>query len=184
MKVLASKGNKKIGKDTLIINITSATDCPSKKKGLCKHCGKCYAMKAERIYPQVLPYRRKQTKIFDQLKVFEYSQDLREIIGKRRIKTKYIRFSESGDFRNQKDVDKLFAIAKSLKDLNIVIYGYTARKDLNFDHRPANLVMNGSSFMIDNNFTPYEKGKACKMNCRICNLCKTKGNKTINVKMH
>ena len=53
-------GNKKIGNDTLIFNMGSATDCPSKKLGLCRHCDKCYALKAERQYPQVRPFRDRQ----------------------------------------------------------------------------------------------------------------------------
>jgi len=58
------RGNKKLGKDTLIFNMTSATNCPSKRLGLCQLKGrcesKCYALRAEKRFPAVLEYREEQ----------------------------------------------------------------------------------------------------------------------------
>lgn len=189
--MLVSKGNHKIGKDTLILNITSATDCPSRALGLCQVPGKCYAMKAERMYPQVLPYRRKQTEYWDQHNSEEIARDLADVIKRStKLPIKYIRISESGDFRYQEDVTKLVEIAEHLVDTGVVLYCYTARKELDFSKAPANLVVNGSAWMADNSFTAVPKkdlGKyqvTCPGNCRICSLCKTKAGLDIKVGIH
>ena len=51
--LLLSNGNSKIGNDTMILNMGSAMNCPSKKLGLCKLGSKCYALKAEKLYKPV-----------------------------------------------------------------------------------------------------------------------------------
>lgn len=180
-----SKGNKKIGNDTLIINITSATDCPSKKLGLCKHPGKCYAMKAERQYPACLPYRRSQTEVFDSMRVNDIVAEFRRLIKASKTPVKYIRYSESGDFRSQQDVDKLSMIARHLHSDGVTMYGYTARRDLDFTK--AWMVVNGSGFMVHNEFkavTDPQSGNTCPGNCRDCNKCKVRSGQTIEVKYH
>ena len=60
LKELLSFGNLKVGKDTAIFNMTPAFRCPSEELGLCSIAKICYAKKAERMYPQVTPYREKQ----------------------------------------------------------------------------------------------------------------------------
>lgn len=190
-KLLVSQGNHKLGKDTLILNMTSATKCPSKALGLCKIPGKCYAMKAERMYPRVLPYRTKQAEYWDKNGPIKIAADLREEI-KRHTKSriKYIRIAEAGDFRTQADVTKLYIIADLLADTGVIIYGYTARKDLEFPYGPPNLVLNGSGFMLDNMFTAVDPKTMsnyqvkCAGNCRICSLCKAAGKQDIKVAMH
>ena len=69
MKLDIKKGNKKIGTNTLIFNMCSATDCPSKKRGLCQlpDTKYCYAFGAEIRYKAVLAYRRRQEKAWDKL---------------------------------------------------------------------------------------------------------------------
>jgi len=54
-----------------------------------------------------------------------------------------LRFSESGDFRTQKDVDKASAIADLL---DVPVWTYTARRDLDFTNLPANFTVNGSGY--------------------------------------
>ena len=49
-------GNSKLPKSTLIVNLSSAENCPSRKRGLCEIEDKCYARKCERIYPN---YKKK-----------------------------------------------------------------------------------------------------------------------------
>ena len=176
-----SIGNKKLGRDTAIINFTSATDCPSKRLGLCRHCDICYAMKAERQYPAVLPYRRRQA-----------LQWQRESLGSikagivKHSKVKYIRFSEAGDFKDQNDVNKLAALARIMPDYTF--YGYTARQDLSFKNVPDNVVIQGSGFRVHNTFNvifkPVPSSITCPGNCRDCNLCKVRKNININVLAH
>jgi hypothetical protein len=140
-------GNLKVGKDTAIMNITSATDCESLKKGLCQvPKGECYALKAERQYPKCLPYRRRQTKIWDNSDVVDLAQDIKDMLKQRRkMPIKYLRMQEAGDFRNQADVDKMSQLADALRGV-VKVYTYTARKDLDFTGHSSNLVINGSGF--------------------------------------
>jgi len=189
--MLISQGNHKLGKDTLILNMTSATDCPSRALGLCKLPSKCYAMKAERMYKAVLPYRRKQAEYWDKTGPIKIAADLREELGRHtKPPIKFIRISEAGDFRTQADVTKLYIIADLLVNTGVIIYGYTARQDLEFPQGPANLVLNGSGFMLDNMFTAVDPKSlanyqvTCAGNCRICNLCKAAGKQDIKVGLH
>ena len=69
------------------------------------------------------------------------------------------------------------------------MYGYTARSDLDFSGFPKNTVVNGSGFMLDNNFSIVNEFTAatrfhCPGDCRICNLCKENSHKLIEVKKH
>lgn len=49
-----SYGNSKLPAETLIVNLTSAYNCPSEKLGFCKCANVCYAKKCERIYKAYL----------------------------------------------------------------------------------------------------------------------------------
>ena len=82
LKNLLSQGNLKIGKDTLIFNLTAAKNCPSEKLGLCEHAKICYAKKAERLYPSVLPFRMRQSKYWDNCTAESFAADMLNIISK------------------------------------------------------------------------------------------------------
>ena len=92
-----SIGNRKIGKDTLIFNMNSATHCPSKQLGMCDISHKCYAMKAERLYPQVLPFRVKQAQFWVSHSAVAIADELYTVCRDKDLNL--IRISESGDFR-------------------------------------------------------------------------------------
>ena len=175
-------GNRKLGRDTAIVNFTSAMDCPSKKLGFCAHCKICYAMKAERQYPAVLPFRRRQAMQWQS----ESVGSIKAGIVKHK-KVKFVRFSEAGDFKDQDNVNKLSALARIMPDYTI--YGYTARKDLNFKHMPDNVVVQGSGFKVHNTFTVVDKYTpgayyTCPGDCRKCSLCKVRTGVTIEVEKH
>jgi len=186
--IKVSKGNHKLGTDTLILNITSAAGCPSRALGLCRIPGKCYAMKAERMYPAVRPYRDEQTVLWAKYSAAELVKDLVEIINRTRKPIKYLRYSEAGDFRTQDDVDKMSKIAELLEPYGVRVYGYTARKDLDFSHTHSNMVVNGSGFMVHNMFTAVPQAATgdtqCPGNCRICDKCKQHNNLDIKVLYH
>jgi hypothetical protein len=57
-----SNNNKKLGKATIVANLTSAEHCPAKELGLCRveHC--CYATKCEKYSPN---YKRKNLIVED-----------------------------------------------------------------------------------------------------------------------
>jgi len=121
----------------MIYNITAATDCPVDAEGRCplgvvNGDGSCYAIKAERQYPTTcLPYRRRQMQWWD-----NYFDPLAFLYSLRRT-TKYFRFSESGDMRNQEDVDKLTEVCHILTKNGIKCYGYTRQHHLNLKHLAA-----------------------------------------------
>ena len=177
-------GNKKLGRDTAVINMNSATDCPSEKLNLCAVCKICYAKKPEKQYPSVLPYRRRQERDFDNQSANQINFTI-----KKHKKVRYLRFSESGDFKNQAAVNKMSAISDLMDKRNIKVYGYTARKDLDFSNISANMAVNGSGFMVSNNFYPVDKFSSsdkyrCLGDCRKCNICKTPHNINIAVEKH
>lgn len=192
-----SIGNKKIGKDTIIFNMNPSAHCPSKELGLCRHPKKCYAAKAERLYPACLPFRVRQEDYWQETPYFKIAMNFLTVLEKHK-KVKYIRFSESGDFREQRDVDKFYKIADIIyqKRPDITIYGYTARKDLKFQTKP-NVILAGTYFMVDNMYSPVTrdemiriqidskgKEKVCMQDCKICNLCKKYRGISILSKFH
>ena len=183
-----SNGNRKIGKDTAIFNITSAADCVADKLGLCNNSKICYAKKAERLYPQVLPYRRRQTEVWDRYSFREFADAIGTYKGG---KIKYFRFNESGDLRNSKDVLKLANLAALLKDMyGIVTYGYTARIDLDLELLAKYAIVQTSNFQIDglNSFYAVKQfsdgALKCKGDCNCCQLCKVNHGKKIEVLHH
>ena len=185
LKNLISQGNSKIGKDTFIFNMSSAKNCPSEKLGLCACSSICYAKKAERLYPQVLPYRNRQNEYWINTDAEKFVSEFIQVIARKKTKIKYLRFSESGDFLSQNCVNKLSKISDLLKGI-VKVYTYTARKDLDFSNISDNLIVNGSGFMVSNNFTITKdiNQKTCLGDCSKCNLCKVNRNKVIYVLSH
>ena len=192
-KNLLSNGNKKIGTDTLIFNMQSATDCEAKKLGLCTICRKkCYALKAEVQYPNVLPYRRRQEKYWDETSVQTKVDDLKSVLSRKRIPVKYFRFNEAGDFKHLSSMREFFEVAKTFP--KIKFYTYTHRHDLirilNKNKIPSNVNINVSNkkYKGMNEFrsvSKYSKGSIrCKGDCRICKLCATNKDITIEVLDH
>ena len=192
-KLLMRFGNKKLGDDTAILNINSFVDCPSKKLGLCEVCGCCYAGKAEKLYPQVLPFRRKQQVQWDENTAEELAMKIRDTVERRRKATRYLRFQEAGDFRDQKDVVKMSGIADELGGV-LKCYTYTHRRDLDFSDVSWNLAVNGSGFRVHNEFTvvPKDVGAGdlegfdhvCGGDCRDCDACKSRNGLRIAVRRH
>lgn len=190
MQIKLSNGNSKIGRDTLILNLNSATDCPTKKLGMCRIHKICYALQPEMRYKdRVLKHRRQQAKIWNSTTAKKLAKMIIDVAHtKHKHPIKYLRVSESGDFRHQADVRKLSVIADKLKQHRIKVYTYTSRRDLNFDNLSKNLVVSGSGFMIHNNFIAVRnysgKHLRCKANCRICDFCKKRNHLTIENQFH
>jgi hypothetical protein len=200
-----SIGNRKIGKDTLIFNMGSATHCASKKAGLCDI--DCYAMKAERMYKATLPYRSRQEKYWLENDAFTIAEEIQKAFNRKlKVALKYVRVNESGDFHSAECVQKLIEIAEMLP--NVKFYTYTHRSDLITDNMyvPANLVINTSNFSREgfNQFKAIPEIKvhkmadiskvkkeilnfsdlACVGDCSICGYCKKSHGKVIGVPLH
>jgi hypothetical protein len=188
--LLYSVGNKKIGKDTVIINIHTATDCPAKDQCLLRNV--CYAWSNERLRPSVIKYRIRQERLWEEKDDKFFINELKMI---KSGQLKYIRFQEAGDFANQNDVRRMSNIAETLKGL-YKCYTYTNRADLDFTDVTDNLVITGSYFMVDNMFVPLKtaaynqimdsnpSATHCPGDCRGCTLCKNGGGKVIYHKIH
>lgn len=192
LKNLLSFGNTKLPKSTAIFNMGPAHECPSEKLGLCEVADICYAKKAERLYKGCRPYRTRQKDYWLESNPTQFVNEFMDAIRRKRANpVKEFRFNESGDFWSQDCVTNLEIISGELEDNDIVTYGYTARKDLDFQNVKCAYV-NGSGFLakgINNIFTPVDEftgnNPKCKGDCVKCNLCYQKlNNCIIEVKKH
>lgn len=195
LRNLLGGGNTKLPTSTAIFNITSAHDCPSMKLGICKAAAqgaKCYALKAEYSYhPTVLPYRRRQAKLWNSLSATEFVKQFLVINSQKPVSFKALRLNESGDFRNQEDIVKAEEIARLLNLQGIKTYCYSSRSDLDFS-KCKNLIVSGSGFAkkgINNIFKIVKdikekpKGWAvCRGSCVSCKLCQVRGSKVVVLK--
>lgn len=196
------RGNAKIHEDTLIYNMTPAFACPSDRRGFCKVSDECYAKNSERLYKNVYKYRVRQMFYWKTAPLTRWFADLEELFHKHKkamSKVKFFRFNESGDFKNQGDVDKADIIAEYLwRRWKIQAYTHSCRKDLDFS-RCVRLLVKSSGYVNGNNgYTYFMKIKdkalrdklrgayidsstyVCGMKeCKSCDVCKTKNNTTI-----
>jgi hypothetical protein len=196
-----TRGNHKLPNTTAVFNITPAETCPSRALGLCQlsKCGvgadKCYALKAERTYgrPHTLLHRMEQQAWWDEYLGLALGCQLSRWIKDRKTPITAVRVNESGDFRHQHDVDKLGAVARVLKEDHpkVVIYCYTARKDLAFCGLTENVVVNGSGFMVHNRYVILAGLNAgmkvdwmCEGDCRKCRRCLRRSGLTIGNRLH
>lgn len=189
-----SKGNIKV--PFYIFNMNSATDCPSLDTERCQAVGSCYAIRPENFRPSVLPYRRRQEIIWKHSTAEELAEALFQMHGRRRVDAEpVLRFSESGDFRSPRDVNKMAELGEILISEGWETYGYTTRTD--FDLVPllerkvkvcvSNPVGDWKSKGA-NEFTmvdePSGKNFVCMGDCSVCSVCRKATGKTIEVIKH
>ena len=181
MKPLVSFGNTKLHHSVMIFNMTTATECPANRLGLCKCADICYARKAEVRFPKsCLPYRERQHEFWKNHTAKTIADRL---CGWARKSTKYFRYSEAGDFETQKDVDKMTYICAQLGYENeLKCYGYTARHDLDLSelNKVSNVIVSGydvencaHSIVIEKESVPPKgwyvcPGKGCMHKCFAC----------------
>lgn len=144
LRKLHSAGNSKLATFICIFNMGDCHNCPSAKLGLCElrksyknrevKKDVCYGLKSEKMYPDCLPYRKRQANYWLSVSAETFANEFIEIQKRKRVKFKYIRFNEGGDFYGQDCVNKLFKIAEIIyKETGVKTYTYTHRTDLNFD---------------------------------------------------
>ena len=108
-----SYGNTKLPPSTMIINLTSAFNCPS------THCqfkgGECYAQGLEKQYVDYELRNLRNELTFDKLTVKEILQLLDAYIQAATVKIDTIRLSESGDFKSQEVVDFCEKLARHIQ---------------------------------------------------------------------
>jgi hypothetical protein len=113
-----SQGNGKL-KDVLIFDLPTGKTCPN-----CEQCYKtCYARKAERCYPNVLPFREFNLELTRKPKLF------RQVISAQLYRAKRImpvRIHSSGDFYCQRYINNWTRIIDDFSDR--IFYAYTKAK--------------------------------------------------------
>lgn len=126
--LIISVGNDKIGKDTLICDVSCALDCFCRLNGMCNICNECYAVALESFrYPKllknVLSARRwLSTSYKEKIASFEWYID---------DSIKYIRFNAYGDFYDLESLKTAFRIATEMySKYGIITYFYTHNKQL------------------------------------------------------
>jgi hypothetical protein len=146
-----SFGNTKISKEVAIFNLNSATDCPNAETDECQvDFSDCYAHKAENIYPNTLPYRRRQEYVWDCLDAETFAYAFIEVVERKRNPVTGLRLSEAGDVRHDGDIHKAERIAEILSAHDISVYTYSASSYLDAWDTVENLTVNQS-----NNFDNY-----------------------------
>ena len=130
--ITVSQGNMKM-RDTLIFNLPAQRTCPGSTE-MCR--SKCYAMKAERMYPTVRPCREENLAASKDDSAFV--EGINAII-ERHFKGQpgFFRIHESGDFYSQEYLHAWFDIANM--NTNIKFLAFTKSHMLDFKGCPSNL---------------------------------------------
>lgn len=138
-----SFGNQKIDKSVGIFNFNSATDCPNADTEKCQlpSFGDCYAHKAEKMYKNTLPYRRRQEYLWDNIDAVTFAKAFQKLVSRKRNNVSALRFSESGDFRHRGDIIKVDRIAQMA---DVDVYTYSASSDLDWSYA-EHFVVNASN---------------------------------------
>lgn len=202
-------GNMKLPYSTAIWSLPALLTCPGAKDQGCgffkpdgTRGGWCYAMKSERLYPQVLPFLKRNLSASME---DDYEERmwrlLMQVVHFRRIKVDAIRLHVNGDFYNQRYLDVWVRLAARLKrerrklGRTIKVYAYTKSVDLDFSARSDNFIVLLSDdkgiwqdqyhrfdgvFAIDNPQATLQ----CIEDCTQCNACMSRKHFHIGVRKH
>lgn len=181
------KGNRKLPPTWYIANTGSGTECVADRLGLCDYglCngdGSCYSLKAERLYPDSLPCRRNNERAWDKIVNDNFKSEF--IYGlllaskqSKKHKMNVLRFNESGDIKNPQSLWAMNFVAYHLKQVGIPTTVYTHRWDMKYPLLVCDsIVLNGSDFMLDNEFRVVDKFSGDNLKCcGDCGLCERIG---------
>ena len=146
--IYLSRGNKKL-KKTYIFNLPAVLTC--NPTAICAKI--CYALKAERMYPQTKPCRMNNWDV-----VKNDSSWVHALINKlHNAKHKYLRIHESGDFFSQHYVNQWIAIAQATPTIQFL--AFTKRYEWDYSRAPKNLQIVFSA-MSDSDSVPQGKAMA------------------------
>lgn len=185
-------GNAKLPKTTCIVNLGTWFNCAGRKEKFCELCEKCYDKSPEVRFKERTKDRLEQEIYWRATDADTFASKLINKIEKHNEKTKYkinlIRWAEVGEIRNQEDLEKIIEVSNEVfKYLGIKSYIYTHNKNLNFDIDRPNLTINGSGFMVDNeyrvvknkeqeynNLSDLSNKRECVCDCTQCSYCSKK----------
>lgn len=187
-----SIGNNKIGDDTLIFNVSSATLCPSALKGYCKQCKNCYARSDELRHSSSL-----LRGVLSLYKLLKYPIDniinstIKAVKSSKKAKNcLFVRYNSNGDILNNeilKIMNKLTVELKKATNIKVA-YTYTHNKNLNLLLSPS-IVFNLSdvdnkgvkstivAYKWDKKYLDDSNYVICSGNCKNCPYCKNKNDK-------
>lgn len=170
---LFTTGNKKLSKDIAIFNL------PATMQVCGRICKGCFAMKAQTVYPSVLPSRETKLVASQQADFVQRATESIAILG-----TPYVRIHESGEFYSQEYVDSWAAIATALP--NVQFLAYTKRLaewDFSALRALPNVIIISSLFGKSVNYskdlskkpesaslcpTAFDKSIGCLKGCDLC----------------
>lgn len=182
-RLVYTRGNQKIGTDTLIFSIDTATDCIGNNNGLCNICNECYAKKSEQRFSTSYIFKMNQRRQFILLDVYELIKLFSDVIERANTPINYIRWNEGGELRTIGDLRKINQIADYLGvKYGVQSYIYTSRRDIVEQIRKTHLsyyLTINTSFKNENGYNSFiavdkvpEIAIVCKGDCRYCKLCK------------
>jgi len=171
-------GNSKVGTDTVIVNMSSATECMSRILGVCPLGDDCYALADEKRFDDIRVANDLHGVQWDCATPEEMAFALMSV-QKNDSSIKYVRLNEAGEIRNlptmkgllkrvkPEDQEKLKGVDDILKlkqlgailldqGSDLLLYTYTHRRDISDQMKDlgTNIVIQGSGFMVDNAFMP------------------------------
>lgn len=187
-------GNAKLPKTTAIINLGTWFNCPGRKEGFCEICKECYDKSPEVRFQDRIQGRFEQEVTF---RTMTYKELAKEVIKQITYKNKHtrnkinlIRWAEVGELRNQQDLEKIAKASTIIYNtIRIKSYIYTHNQTLNFNIERPYLTINGSGFMVDNEYRVIDKKdiekefntlndisnkRECICECTECNYCSLK----------
>ena len=191
-KLHVSYGNAKLPKTTCIVNLGTWLNCSGRKEGFCEICKECYDKSPEVRFKERTKDRLEQEAFWRTLDAKTFGLILAREISNHNNKTKnkvnLIRWAEVGEIRNQEDLIKIRDVSNIIGGLlGIKSYIYTHNKNLDFDIDRPNLTINGSGFMVDNeyrvvkdreeefnNLSDLSNKRDCVCDCTICSYCSRK----------
>jgi len=166
-KKMLTCGNNKLDKSIGIWNL------PASQEVCGRVCKGCYAMKAQRMYPSVLPSREAK---LERSRNDGFARNMYQSIVK--LGLDKVRIHESGDFYSQEYIFEWAKVASALPD--VVFLAYTKRmSDFDFSMLRAlpNVIVVNSLFGKRLNYGKLEKKPAqaflcpaleCGNNCNYC----------------
>ena len=125
-----STGNRKTGQGLWIFSLPAQSTCIGSTT-MCRK--RCYAMKAQRIYPNV---RNSREQNLQETFKDSFVNDLTKAINTNKFIT-YFRIHEAGDFYSQEYLDKWIEIAE--KHPRIKFLAFTKNFDIDYSKAPDNL---------------------------------------------
>lgn len=181
MMPYVSNGNRKMSIPTF--NLPAEDTCP----GSTSTCRKlCYAKKAERSWPKVLPCRRRNY----QISLTDDFQTKMAIVLFNKKNLTHVRIHESGDLYSQEYLEKWFEVCRLFPHVQFLLF--TQSYHLEFNNQPDNLLVYWSVWHDSVNvpqeglfaYAGMDKGAhQCRKKCDDCMHC-FEGRGDVQFKIH